>query len=132
MERGKRVRKDGLLWLATWAFVPVAQGHHSLVAEFDVNEHIELRGTVTELDWLNPHIWLYLEVTAADGSLERWECEMGSPNELVRAGWKKEDLPLGAVIRAKANPARNGSTTCSTRNVTLDDGTPLFTRYNSR
>jgi hypothetical protein len=105
-----------------------AQAHHSLVGEFDTSKTFELRGALTELEWFNPHIWFYLDVVAENGTTEKWQCEMGSPNQLMRAGWKKEDLPVGTVIRAQANPARDGSKTCSTRNITLDDGTPVFSR----
>lgn len=104
------------------------QAHHSLVGEFDTSVTFELRGALTEIEWFNPHIWFYLDVTAENGTMEKWQCEMGSPNQLMRAGWKKEDLPVGTVIRAQANPARDGSKTCSTRNITLDDGTPVFSR----
>jgi len=102
--------------------------HHSIVGEFDTSIDIEVRGAITKVEWFNPHIWLYLDVTDNSGKVEPWQCEMGSPNQLIRGGWKKEDLPLGTVIRAKANPARDGSNTCSTRSITLDDGTPVFSR----
>lgn len=105
-----------------------ALGHHSLVGEFDTTVDFELRGAITKLEWFNPHIWLYMDVTRDNGQVQAWQCEMGSPNQLIRAGWKKEDLPLGTVIRARANPARDGTNTCSTRSITLDDGTPIFTR----
>jgi hypothetical protein len=105
-----------------------AWAHHSLIGEFDVTQELEVRGAITKVEWTNPHIWIYLDVAAADGSVEKWECEMGSPNQLVRQGWKKEDLPLGTVIRAQANPAREGERICSTRRITLDDGTPVFSR----
>src|SRR5687768_4567817 len=82
-----------------------AWAHHSLVGEFDTSVDIEVRGAITKVEWTNPHIWIYLDVTAENGATEKWECEMGSPNQLVRQGWKKEDLPLGTVIRAQANPA---------------------------
>jgi len=87
-----------------------------------------VRGAITKVEWTNPHIWIYLDVTAANGQVEKWECEMGSPNQLIRQGWKKEDLPIGTVIRAQANPAREGEHICSTRRITLDDGTPVFSR----
>lgn len=105
-----------------------AQAHHSLVGEFDTTVDIEVRGAISKIEWTNPHIWIYLDVTAANGSVEKWECEMGSPNQLIRQGWKKEDLPIGTVIRAQANPARVGEHICSTRKITLDDGTPVFSR----
>ena len=105
-----------------------ASAHHSIVGEFDTSASVELRGALTELEWFNPHIWIYLDVIKEDGSVEKWQCEMGAPNRLLRAGWKKEDLPIGTVIRTVGNPARDGSNTCSTRALTLDDGTPVFDR----
>ena len=118
-----------LLITAGAALLPgPAQAHHSLVGEFDTSTEFELRGTLTELEWFNPHIWFYLDVTNENGEVEKWQCEMGSPNQLMRAGWKEEDLALGTIIRAQANRARDGSNTCSTRNITMDDGTPIFTR----
>ena len=107
--------------------------HHSLVGEFDTSVNFELRGTITKVEWFNPHIWLYLDVASEDArkagaGAEAWQCEMGSPNQLIRGGWTKSDLPVGTVIRAQANPSRDGTNTCSTRSITLDDGTPIFTR----
>ena len=110
-----------LLGSSAWA-------HHSLVGEFDTSVNFELRGAITKVEWTNPHIWLYMDVTAENGNVEKWECEMGSPNQLIRQGSKKEDLPIGTVIRAQANPARKGEHICSTRRITLDDGRPVFTR----
>lgn len=109
-----------------------AQAHHSLVGEFDTAIDLEVRGTITEVEWTNPHIWLYMDVVNDRGETEKWQCEMGSPNQLIRAGWAKEDLPAGTIIRARANPSRDGSNTCSTRNITLDDGTPVFSRVGNR
>ncbi len=104
-----------------------SSAHHSIVAEFDIATEFELRGAVTKVEWFNPHIWIGLDVTAEDGSVQAWQCEMGaSPNRLIRQGWKKDDLPLGTVIRATARPARDGSNTCSARSLTLDDGTVVF------
>jgi hypothetical protein len=105
-----------------------AWAHHSLVGEFDTSVDLEVRGAITKVEWTNPHIWIYLDVAAESGATEKWECEMGSPNQLVRQGWKKEDLPIGTIIRAQANPARQGEHICSTRRITLDDGTPIFSR----
>ena len=106
--------------------------HHSLVGEFDTSVSFEIRGAITEVEWTNPHIWLYLDVTNESGQVEKWQCEMGSPNQLIRQGWAKDDLPLGTVIRANANPARDGTNTCSTRRITLDDGTPVFSRVGNQ
>lgn len=121
-----------LVFLACAFLAAGTQAHHSLVGEFDTSVDIEVRGAITRLEWANPHIWLYMDVTKEDGEVEQWECEMGSPNQLFRLGWREEDLPLGTVIVAQANPARDGSNTCSTRNITLDDGTPVFSRSGNR
>ncbi len=109
-----------------------ASAHHSLNGEFDTATNFEMRGTVTKVEWANPHIWLNLDVAGTDGKIVKWGCEMGSPNQLVRQGFKKENLPIGTVIRAQANPARDGSKTCSTRKITLDDGTPVFSRTSAQ
>lgn len=105
-----------------------AQAHHSIAGEFDQTVTFELRGVLTRLDWTNPHLWYYLDVTRDDGTVEKWQCTTGiNPNRLLRAGWKKEDLPIGSrVIFAKANPARSGDNTCYTGGLTFDDGTPVF------
>ncbi len=105
-----------------------AIAHHSIAGEFDTETEFELAGVVTDLEWFNPHIWVYMDVTSADGTVSPWQCEMGSPNSLLRAGWKKADLPSGTSIVVKANPARDGTKTCSSRNLTLKDGTPVFSR----
>lgn len=118
--------------LSVLAFSLPARAHHSLVGEFDTEVSFELRGKITEVEWTNPHIWLYLDVAEDNGNTTIWQCEMGSPNQLIRLGWAKEDLPPGTVIRAQANPSRDGSNTCSTRSITLDDGTPVFSRVGNR
>ena len=113
-------------------FSMTASAHHSLVGEFDTSVTFEVRGTITKVEWTNPHIWLYMDVTDDKGMVAPWQCEMGSPNQLIRMGWGKEDLPAGTVIRARANPARQGNNICSTRSITLDDGTPVFSRVGDR
>lgn len=104
------------------------QGHHSISGEFDQSVSFELRGVLTRLDWANPHLWYYLDVTRDDGTVESWQCTTGiNPNRLLRAGWKKEDLPIGSkVVFANANPARNDERTCYTGGLTLEDGTAIF------
>lgn len=124
----KSKRPFGIAIFSALFLSGVASAHHSLVGEFDTTVDMEVRGAITKLEWTNPHIWIYLDVTAANGQVEKWECEMGSPNQLIRQGWKKEDLPIGTIIRANANPAREGKNICSTRRITLDDGTPVFSR----
>jgi hypothetical protein len=105
-----------------------AQAHHSITGEFDTAKTFEIKGKLTKLDWANPHLWYYLDVTNAAGQVEQWQCTTGiNPNRLVRAGWKKTDLPVGSVIMAaRANPAHDGSKTCFVGAITLEDGTPIF------
>jgi Family of unknown function (DUF6152) len=105
-----------------------AQAHHSITGEFDTEVSFELRGTITKLDWANPHLWYYLDVITETGSIEKWQCTTGlNPNRLIRAGWKKTDLPMGIIIRTqRSNPARDKSNTCIVGGITLDDGTPIF------
>lgn len=124
----KSKRTGGIATISALLLSGAVSAHHSLVGEFDTTVDLEVRGAITKVEWTNPHIWIYLDVTAANGQVEKWECEMGSPNQLIRQGWKKEDLPIGTVIRAQANPAREGEHICSTRRITLDDGTPVFSR----
>lgn len=106
-----------------------AGAHHSITGEFDTSVEFELRGTLTGIDWANPHIWYYFDVVDANGEVKSWQCSTGAnPNRLVRAGWQKEDLPIGSKIWiASASPAWQGENTCIVRsNMALDDGTPIF------
>lgn len=129
MKNSMKSKRTGLIaTISALLLSGAVSAHHSLVGEFDTTVDLEVRGAITKVEWTNPHIWIYLDVTAANGQVEKWECEMGSPNQLIRQGWKKEDLPIGTVIRAQANPAREGEHICSTRRITLDDGTPVFSR----
>lgn len=109
-----------------------AQGvlaHHSIEGEFDTSIEFEVRGTLTKIDWANPHIWYYMNVTNEAGEIEEWQCSTGAnPNRLVRAGWQKEDLPIGSeVLIARASPAWDDPHTCILRgNMAFADGTPVF------
>ena len=116
-----------VLGIGLWAGLP-AQAHHSITGEFDTETVFPLRGVVTRFDWANPHLWYYLDVANASGAVTKWQCTTGSnPNRLIRAGWKKDDLVPGTVIRAaEAHPARDGSNTCYIRAITQDDGTTIF------
>ena len=109
-------------------FFTAVQAHHSIAAEFDTSQEFDIKGTVTALEWHNPHIWVYLDVVNSAGEIEKWQCEIGSPNSLLRAGWRKEDLPVGIVLMGKANPARDGSNTCESRTLSTEDGKRIFSR----
>lgn len=133
---GKSMHFDYRQFLKTSAFAGIlgvvavhAIAHHSIAGEFDSNREFELRGTITGLDWANPHLWYYLDVVNEAGDTESWQCTTGAnPNRLVRAGWQKEDLPMGTrVVIARANPAWDDSNTCFVASgLASEDGSPIF------
>jgi hypothetical protein len=100
--------------------------HHSFAAEFDSTKPVELKGTLVELEWVNPHAWIHMDVTDANGKVTRWDCELGSPNLLMRNGWRKEVLKKGDQIIVKGAQAKDASNLASARTVTLADGKRVF------
>ena len=104
----------------------VAWAHHAFASEFDANQPITLKGTITKMDWVNPHAWLYLDVKGADGKVVSWAIEFGSPNALYKRGWRKEKLPVGAEVTASAYRAKNGSSTAHAEKVQMADGSELM------
>src|ERR1035438_2602017 len=89
--------------------------HHSLAAEYDQKKHVQLAGTVTKLDWRNPHAWVYMDVKNAAGVVEKWQCELGSPNAMSRAGFSADSVKEGDEIILDGLMAKAESNTCSTR-----------------
>ena len=102
--------------------------HHSLAAEFDSTKPITLTGTLTKLDWRNPHAWIYLDVKNDKGVMEKWQCELGSPNAMTRAGFSQEDVKVGDEIVLDGIRARDGSKTISTRVVKAKDGRTILSQ----
>src|SRR5262245_12379739 len=100
--------------------------HHSFAAEFDANKPITLKGTVTRIEWANPHIWVYLDVKQDEGSAQAWQCEGGPPNTLTRNGWTKDSLKAGDQVTIDGVLAKDGSKTCNARLVKLPDGRSVF------
>lgn len=103
-----------------------AAAHHSFAAEFDANSPIELSGTVTKVEWANPHTFFYLDVTNAKGEVEPWALEMGSPNGLMRRGWTRNSMKIGDVVMITGWRAKDGSFKGNARSVSLADGRKLF------
>ena len=100
--------------------------HHAFSAEFDENKPINFEGTLTKADWVNPHAWLYLDVKDKDGKVTNWAVEMGPPNALLRRGWKRSSMQVGAVIKVEGFAAKNGKDFANATNVTMPDGTKIF------
>ena len=101
--------------------------HHSFSAEFDANKPVNITGTVTKVEWLNPHVWFYIDVKDASGSVSNWGVEMGSPNGLMRTGWSRNSMKPGDVVTVEGSRAKDGSTTANARSVTLAaSGKKLF------
>ena len=107
------------------ACVPV-YAHHSFAAEYDVNQPVTLKGVVTKVEWMNPHIYLYVDVKNADGNTVNWAVEGGPPNSLYRLGWRKDTLKPGDAITIEAYHAKDGTSTANARQVLLPDGRKVF------
>jgi Family of unknown function (DUF6152) len=103
-----------------------AIAHHSFAAEYDGNKPITLKGTVTKIDWMNPHIWVYLDVKDDSGSVTHWQCEGGPPNSLTRNGWTKDALKIGDQVTVEGFKAKDGTNTINSRSVKLPDGRSVF------
>ncbi len=103
-----------------------AAAHHAFSAEFDENQPITLEGTITRIEWINPHAWLHIDVEGQDGAVESWMIEAGSPNTLVRRGMTRDSIPNGTAVVVFGYRHRDGSNAANGRNVTLPDGSQLF------
>jgi hypothetical protein len=115
-----------LFGVAAFASGAPARAHHSFSAIFDSAKPVTLTGTVTRIEWMNPHTWIYLDVKTGDGKSEAWAFEMGSPNRLMRYGWNQQSLPSGTTVTIAGSRARDGSLKAAVDTVTLADGKRLF------
>jgi len=104
-----------------------ALAHHAFAAEFDANKPVKFeKAVVKRMEWVNPHVWIHIDVTQPDGSVEPWAVEAGTPNVLFRRGFTKEDLLPGTVIVVDGYRAKDGSRRANGRDLTLPDGRTLF------
>jgi hypothetical protein len=107
------------------AALPVA-AHHSFAAEYDSAKPVTIKGKFVKMDWINPHSWVYLEVTGEDGKTTQWKAEALPPNGLYRQGWRKDTLKAGEEISVEGFMAKDGSNTMWSRAVTRANGQRMF------
>ena len=100
--------------------------HHAFAAEFDANKPIQFTGTIVKMEWLNPHVWLHMEVKKPDGTTELWAFEAGTPNVLFRRGFTKQSLMPGTVVKVDGYQAKDGTRRGNGRDLTFQDGRKLF------
>jgi hypothetical protein len=103
-----------------------APAHHSFAAEFDEKQPVTLTGSLTKVDWVNPHGWIYVDVKGADGSVVNWGIEVVGPNALLRRGLRKEDFPVGSEVVVNGYRAKSGKPIANGRTVTFRDGRNFF------
>jgi hypothetical protein len=100
--------------------------HHAFTAEFDGNKPVKLRGTVSKMEWINPHAWIHVDVKDADGKVTSWMIECGSPNTLLRRGMTKTSITVGTEVIVEGYLAKDGTNKANGRDVTFADGKKLF------
>ena len=105
--------------------VPV-WAHHAFAAEFDADKPIKFKGTVTKMEWINPHAWIHIDVKGEDGKVTAWMIEAAAPNALLRRGWTKNSLPAGTQIVVEGYQAKDGTNRANGSLITFTDGRKLF------
>ena len=114
----------GLSLLA--AAAPI-HAHHSFAAEFDATKPVKMTGTVTKIEWTNPHVWFYVDIKDETGKVTNWGFELGSPNGLMRGGWTRNSMKVNEVVTVEGSAAKDGSNHVNARTVTLtSSGQKLF------
>jgi Family of unknown function (DUF6152) len=94
--------------------------HHSFAAEFDATKPVQMEGVVTKVEWMNPHVYFYVDVTDTTGKVVNWACEMGGPNALQRQGWNRNTLKIGMKVAFEGTLAKDGTPKTNARNVTVE------------
>ena len=100
--------------------------HHAFSSEFDADKPLQLSGTVSKMEWVNPHAWIHIEVKKPDGKVEEWMIEGGTPNTLMRRGVSRDTLKIGTEVKVSGYQAKDGSNRANGRDITYPDGRKLF------
>lgn len=103
-----------------------AGAHHAFAANFDASKPVKFNAVITKMEWINPHVWIHIDATMPDGSVEQWMIEAGSPNMLFRQGIDKNSVMAGMEVIVDGYQARDGSRRANGRDITLPDGRKLF------
>ncbi len=118
-----------LIWAGAFANFLVAVpvwAHHSFAAQYDRQKSVTLKGKVTKVEWANPHVYFYIDVTGDGGAVATWAVENGPPTSLFREGWRKDTLKPGDLVTVEGFRAKDGSNTANARSVVLSDGRKVF------
>ncbi len=116
----------GVASLALLVLAASASAHHSFAAEFDIDQPVTLRGTLTELEWVNPHGWIHMDVLGPDNVVVNWAVEMGNPTTLLRRGLRRSDFPPGIEFVVEGYKAKDGTPTANGITITFPDGRNVF------
>ena len=116
----------GVLGVLLAGAAPPASAHHAFAAEFDSTKPVNFKGTVKKVEWVNPHVWIHVDVKRPDGTLEPWAIEGGTPNVLFRRGFTQQSLTTGTEIVIDGYRAKDGTRRANGRDLTFADGRKLF------
>jgi hypothetical protein len=119
-----------LALLSITAVTPIF-AHHAFAAEFDAKKPIKIRGTVSKMEWINPHAWIHVDVKKGDGTVDEWMIETGTPNTLLRRGFTRDSLKVGTEVVVDGYQSKDGSLRANGRDVTLPNGQTLFLGNNA-
>ena len=119
------MRTGILLGLLVAGLVPLL-AHHAFEAEFDQKKPVKIEGVVTNVEWINPHAWIHMDVKDQSGKVVPWMVELGAPNTLLRRGWTKNSIQKGITLKVEGFQAKDGAARANGRHMTLPDGKDLF------